>query len=451
MKNKLSALINPKSVALIGATERPGSVGAGLVANLKNGQSTRRLFWINPHADQIAGETTYPSILSVQDDIDLAIIAVPAEIVPGIVDQCCQKKVGAIIIISAGFSEIGEAGQIRQQKILASVRQAQVPLLGPNCLGLIRPSIQLNASFAPLMPQAGGIAFISQSGALMNSVVDRSGIENYGFSFMISYGNGADLSLTDFLKLMAEDDQTKVIAIYLEGLDNGREFIEVARKIVKHKPILILKSGRTNLGQEAVTSHTASLSGSYQVYQAAFRQSGIIEVDTLEELFDCAKALAWRKRVKEGMAIITNGGGMGVLATDAACELGLKLTPLSESTIRKLQQSSIMPKIFMPGNPLDIIGDADTARYGLAIEAVLSQKDVNTLIVIQTKQTMTDIQKNMEAIYKISGDYPDKNILSVCLPGHFSQKAIQWLEAKNIPNYSDPTRALKVTRSLIFS
>jgi len=363
MNKKLLALIQPESIALIGATERIGSVGAGLVMNLEKGRAKRKMFWVNPNTDSILNEQTYSSVLTIKEEVDLAIIAVPAEIVPRVVKECCQKKVKAIIIISAGFAESGKAGEQRQDQIIEMVRQAGIPLMGPNCLGLIRPDTDLNASFAPLTPPAGSIAFISQSGALMNSVIDRSAIESYGFSLMISYGNGIDLSLTDFLEIAAVDEKTKVIAIYLEGLKNGREFMKSVREIAKEKPVLILKAGKTESGQRAVASHTASLSGSYRVYQTAFRQSGGQEVETLEELFDCAKALAWRPKTAEGVAIITNGGGMGVLATDAAAEIGLKLTPLDESIIEKLKREKIMPETIMFENPLDIIGDAQTDRY----------------------------------------------------------------------------------------
>lgn len=449
MKDKLAALINPKSVALIGATERPGSVGAGLVENLWSGRQKRRLFWVNPNIDQIKGEPSYASILKVPKSVDLAVIAVPAEIVPAVVDECCQKKVGAMIVVSAGFAETGLAGRQRQDEIVGLARRAEIPLLGPNCLGLLRPQIELNASFAPFTPPAGGIAFISQSGALMNSVIDRSGLENYGFSSLISYGNGADISLVDLLWLADRDQQSKVIAVYLEGLDQGREFMEVAKEITPRKPIIVLKAGRTKLGQRAAASHTASLAGADQVYQAAFKQSGVLSAGTLEELFDWAKALAWLPQVKDGVAIVTNGGGMGVLATDEAADQGLTLSSLTEETVARLKKSDCFPQEMAFNNPLDIIGDANTERYRAAMDILLRQKDINTLVVIQTKQTMTDIQANMEAVAEVAKSYSEKAIISVCLPGRLSQSAINWLESRHIPNYSDPARALKAARILI--
>jgi acetyl coenzyme A synthetase (ADP forming)-like protein len=450
MTNKnLNCLINPKSVALVGATERVGSVGAGLVNNLWEGHQDRKIFWINPNEKEIKGQKTINSILALKESVDLVIIAVPALIVPGVVKECCQKGVGAIIVISAGFAEVGEEGLARQQEIVSMAERSGIPLMGPNCLGLIRPQINLNASFGPLTPPAGEIAFISQSGALMNSVIDQSAVENYGFSNLFSYGNGADLSIIDFLWLADRDQQTKVIAVYLEGLKRGREFMEVAQSIVKHKPIVVLKSGRTALGQEAAASHTASLSGSDEVYRAAFRQSGVIVAETLEDLFDKARALSCQPRVSSGLGIITNGGGMGVLATDEASRERLEMPELQAKTISALKKQGVLPEVVSYRNPLDIIGDATTDRYQSAVNAFLSQKDINALVVIQTKQTMTNIQENMEVLVAAAKNYPKKAILSVCLPGKFSAEAIRWLEQSKIPNYSDPARAIRAARSLI--
>ncbi len=448
MNRDVSSFMNPKSVALIGATERPGSVGAGLVENLWSGRRQRRLYWVNPNTKEIKGEATLDSVLKIKNDLDLAVIAVPSQIVGSVVQECCQKKVGSIIIISAGFAEMGPEGRERQDQILALVRKAGIPLLGPNCLGLIRPSIQLNASFAPLTPRPGEICFISQSGALMNSVIDRSELEDYGFSSLISYGNGADLSLVDLLYSAGQDQQTKVIAVYLEGIDRGREFMEAAKEIVQRKPIIVLKAGRTRSGQKAAASHTASLAGSDQAYRAAFRQSGVISADTLEELFDLAKALAWQPVARGGVGIVTNGGGMGVLAADAADRVGLILPGITAKTKEIIGRSSKMPATVNLANPLDIIGDAETDRYRLAIESLLGQEDINMLVVIQTKQIMTDIRSNMEAIIAAKNRYPRKAIVSVCLPGKFSWPAIKWLESKKVPNYSDPSRALKAVWAL---
>lgn len=449
MKNKLSPLINPQSVALIGATERPGSVGSGLVENLWSGRHKRQLFWVNPNLKEIKGEPSYRSILDIAQPIDLAVIAVPAGIVPQVVQEAVSKKVGSLIVISAGFAETDLAGRQRQDEIVSLARRAGIPLLGPNCLGLLRPPMELNASFAPFSPPSGGIAFISQSGALMNSVIDRSGLENYGFSLLISYGNGADISLVDLLWLADRDQPTKVIAIYLEGLDEGREFMEAARQISSRKPIVVLKAGRTELGQRAASSHTASLAGSDQVYQAAFKQSGVLSASSLEELFDWNKALEWLPRVENGLAILTNGGGMGVLATDQAVDQGLLMPELSEATRSRLQKSGSFATATAFKNPLDIIGDADTERYRQAIEALLAQPDIHTLVVIQTKQTMTDIQGNMEVIAQAAQRWPKKALISVCLPGRLSQAGIKWLEGQRVPNYSDPVRALRAARVLI--
>ncbi|GAI58553.1 unnamed protein product, partial [marine sediment metagenome] len=232
------------------------------------------------------------------------------------VKECCEKKAGGIIIISSGFAESGKKGKVLQDEIIKMVKKARVPLVGPNCLGIVRPSIKLNASFAPASPQKGEIAFLSQSGALIDSVIDRNLIENYGFSNLISYGNEADLEISDFLEWLKKDKETKVIALYIEGVKNGRRFMKIAKEVSRLKPILALKAGKTKRGAEAVTTHTASLAGIYETYSAVFKQTGIIETGTIEELFDVSKTLSWQPRCKNGLGIVTNGGGCGVLMAD---------------------------------------------------------------------------------------------------------------------------------------
>jgi len=308
MKN-LEKIFNPKTIAIIGASSRQNSVGWGLVKNILEGRNLRKIFCVNPFEKEIGEIKCFSKIGDISQEIDLAVIAVKAKIVPQIVEQCCQKKVGGMIIISSGFAETGKKGKILQDKIIKLVKLANIPLIGPNCLGIIRPSIKLNASFAPAFPKPGNIAFISQSGALIDSIIDKSLSESYGFSFLISYGNEADLALSDFLLFVNKDRQTKVIIIYLEGLKEGRNFMKVAKKILKTKPMIVLKAGRSEMGKKAVSSHTASLAGNYQIYQALFKQTGIIEAETIEELFDIAKILAWQPRCKNGIGIITNGGG----------------------------------------------------------------------------------------------------------------------------------------------
>ena len=444
MRN-LKSLFHPRTVALIGATDRPASVGLGLVNNLKLGKA--KLFFVNPYQARVQNRKTYPSILDVPGAVDLAVIAVPAAVVLKVVQDCVQKKVKSLIIISAGFAEIGPVGAKRQADLKAMVRKAGINLVGPNCLGIIRPPYQLNASFAPAMPPKGEIAFLSQSGAILDSIIDQSLTKNYGFSTLVSYGNEADLTLEDYLYFLENDPQTKIILLYLEGVKNGRSFFKATKKVARHKPIVILKAGRTKRSEKAVASHTASLAGSDEVYRAAFRQAGLIPVDSLEELLDVAKGLAWQPSLRGGVGILTNGGGMGILATDYLEAEGLKMPPLSKRTLHQLK--SFLPSMASFHNPLDIVGDASPERYQKSLEVLLKQKDIGGVMVIQTIQTVTNVQKNARIITKLHQRFPKKPIISVCLEGSLSRPGIDYLEKHRLPNYSDPQRAARVFKALL--
>ena len=326
----LDRIFNPQSIAIIGASNEVNSVGFGLIKNALEGNSQRKIFAVNPFRKKVLGLKCLPSVLSVKEDVDLAIIAVPAQVVETVIKECCKKRVGGIIVISAGFAEVGENGKALQEKIVDITKKAKIPLIGPNCLGIIRPLKELNASFAPLTPHSGGVAFISQSGALIDSVIDKASHENYGFSSLVSYGNEADVDICDFLLWFKDDEETKVIAIYLEGLKDGRRFMRVAKDVSEKKSIVILKAGKTEEGKKAVSTHTASLVGSHKIYSAAFAQSGVIEVDTMEDLLSVAKVLSENKKCKNGVGIITNGGGAGVLMTDYCAEIGINIPKLDK-------------------------------------------------------------------------------------------------------------------------
>ena len=447
--NKIERIFNPKSVAVIGATDRPGSVGRGLCKNLLEGKKKRKIYFVNPYKTRIFGYKTYPKITDIQEKIDLAIIAVPSPIVLQVTKDCAKKQVEGVIIISAGFAEIGKKGKKLQGKIAKVLQEKSISLIGPNCLGIIKPKISLNASFSLATPQAGGIAFVSQSGALIDAVIDISLAKNYGFSAIISYGNGAGLKLYHFLDFLAKDKETKVIALYIEGLKEGREFIKAAKKISQTKPIIALKAGKTKMGAKSVSSHTGSLAGSAKIYSTAFRQAGIIEVNSLQDLLETAKALAWQPQIKNGIGIITNGGGAGVLATDYAQESGIELPGLARKTKATLKSSKKMSPAMELKNPLDIIGDALSDRYKIAIETLLSQQNINGLIIIQTLQIMTEAEKNAKIIVEAKKKYPKKAIITTFMGGKLSQKAIEILEKNRIPNYIEPKMAIKAIKALI--
>jgi len=449
MRN-LEKIFNPRSLAIIGASAEKKSVGWGLVKNAIEGKNLRKIFCVNPYRKKVLGIKCYSKITDVGEKVDLAIIAVKAKIVPQIVKECCQKGVGGMVIISAGFAETGREGKLLQERINQMAKKAKIPLVGPNCLGVIRPSIKLNASFAPATPKAGEIAFVSQSGALLDSIIDKALLENYGFSNLISYGNEANISLSEFLLWLKKDKETKAIALYLEGLKDGKRFMKVAKEVSKIKPIVALKAGKSQAGAKAVSSHTAALAGSHQVYSAAFLQSGVIEVKTIEELLDVAKVISWKPKCKNGIGIITNGGGCGVLMADYCAELGINLPKLNQKTIKRLEKSQILHQATRKRNPLDILGDALPERYKIGLEALLEQKNINGLIVIQTLQIMTEPEKNAKIIIEAQKKWPEKPIICALLGGKFSQAGFKLIEKNKIPNYSDLKRAALAIKTLIY-
>ncbi|MBD3354633.1 hypothetical protein GF361_01450 [Candidatus Woesearchaeota archaeon] len=459
MKNKLEKLFKPKSVAVIGASRDPDSVGYGILKNIVKGcvfeneyckPFKGRIYAVNPNADKILNIRSFPKITEIKEDVDLAVIAVPAKIVPSVMMDCVKKKVKAMIVISAGFAELGEQGEKLQEKIKNIAQKADIPLIGPNCLGIIRPSSNLNASFAPAMPPEGNIAFVSQSGAIADSIIDWAIENHYKFSNIISYGNRADIDIHDFIEYLSKDEKTDAIAVYLEGLKDGKRFMEVASKASKKKPIIILKAGRTEEGTKAIASHTGSLAGSYEIYKAAFRQSNVIIADTIEELFDLAKALANQPPCKENaVAIVTNGGGCGVLAADHCTELGVNIVKLKKSTVEKLDKTGKMHPAYSKANPLDIVGDALPERYRAAMETLLKEKYIFGLIVIQTLQTMTDPEEDANIIIELSKKYPQKPIICVYMGGRFSKRSRNILEANQIPNYHDIKKAALAMDALI--
>jgi len=446
---KKNKILNPKTVALIGATDRPGSVGLSLCKNLITGSKNRKIFFINPFNRKVLNKKTYPSVGLIKDKIDLVVIAIPSRFVLGVVEESVKKNVGAIIIISSGFAETNKEGEVLQQKIVKILKEAQIPLLGPNCLGVVRPEINLNASFAFATPPEGGIAFISQSGALVGSIIDRSFLENYGFSVVISYGNGAGLNLCDFLELLKEDKKTKVIGVYLEAIKDGERFIRVAKEVGKTKTILVLKSGKTKIGQKTALSHTAALSSSHNIYSAAFRQAGVLEVETITELFNNLKALSWQPKCDNGIAIVSNSGGCGVLLADYCEEVGIKLTKLDEKLFKKINNSKGMDRIINSGNPIDIFGDALSNRYEITLNNLLAQKNVHGVIITQTLQAMTTVEKNAKIIVKIKEKWPNKPIVTLFMGGKNIAKGINLLEKNKIPNYFDPKEAVLAMKALI--
>ncbi|MBW2996097.1 CoA-binding protein [Candidatus Woesearchaeota archaeon] len=458
-KNKLDPLFNPKSIAVIGASRDHSSVGYGILKNILKGcvfeneyckPFKGRIYAVNPNADEILNVQSYPKITDIKEDVDLAVIAVPAKLVPLVMKDSIKKKVKAMIVISAGFAELGEQGKKLQDEIKEIATKANIPLVGPNCLGIIRPSSYLNASFAPSTPPEGNIAFISQSGAIADSIIDWAISNRYGFSTLISYGNKAMLGVTDFLEWLEKDPETKAIAIYMEGIDNGKKFMEIAKKVTKTKPIIVLKAGRTEKGIRAISSHTGSLAGSYEIYKAAFKQSNVFSAETIEELFDLAKALADQPPVKENaVAIVTNGGGCGVICADFCTEFGINLVDLKKSTIKKLDATKKLHPAYSKSNPLDIIGDALPEQYSIAVNTLLDEDYIHGLIVIQTLQTMTNPEEDANVVIEAKKGHPEKAIVCTYMGGKYSQRSIRLLESHGIPDYNDLKKSAKAMWALI--
>ncbi len=437
----LNRIFKPKTIAIIGASPKKKSVGLGIISNLK--ESKAKIFCINPNYETISGHRCYNSILDIKDKIDLVIIAVRSEIVKDIIIECKKKKVGGVVLISAGFAEIGKQGKELQKQIAEILKD--IPLIGPNCLGILNPKEKLNASFAPVSPSKGNIAFVSQSGALIDSVLDLSITENFGFSKVISLGNMADLGLVDFIEYLSKDKDTKVITLYIEGVKDGRRFLQVAKDC--KKPIIVIKAGKSSLSKEAVSTHTGSLAGDYEIFKTAFKQADIIETNSVIEMFDIAKAISWQPSIKNNIAILTNGGGVGILAVDYCDKYGVKLAKLKEKTIENISKD--MHPAWSKRNPVDILGDANSNRYEIALENLLKQSDIHGVLVLQTLQMTTEPILNAKAIIKLKEKFKNKAIVCSFVGGKLTQPSVDLLEKNHIPNYTDPKRAVKAIKSLI--
>lgn len=435
---------------MIGASTNTHKLGYAVLENLVNGgflSDERKVFPINPKSKEILDLPAFPSVLDVVDPIDLAVIVIPYQLVPEALRTCGEKKIPAAIVISAGFREAGMEGLEREQELVEITREYGIRLIGPNCLGVIDTITPMNASFSAGMPPKGPMDFMSQSGALGTAILDWAQAGRLGLSKFVSLGNKADVSETDLLGAWGDDSASSVILCYIEGLPDGQEFIRTAREISKSKPIVALKSGITQAGSRAVSSHTGSLAGSEQAYQAAFNQAGVIRADSLEDLFDFALGFGYVTLLKgDRIAIVTNAGGPGILATDALERSGLKLARFDPERIRALEQ--FLPDAASAANPVDVLGDARADRYKFALEQVVSDPHVDGVLVILTPQAMTEIVETAEAVAEIASrvDIP----LLACFMGEARVKAgVEVLGAHNIPNFAFPERAALVFQAMI--
>ncbi len=388
-RRTLEVFFNPKNVAVIGATEAAHSVGQSILVNLKDAPFPGAIYPVNPRHDTVLGLRCYPSIESVPEAVDLAVIATPANTVPGVIRECAEAGVPAAIIISAGFREIGERGAALEREILQEARRGGMRIVGPNCLGLMSPHHMLNATFASAMARPGHLGFISQSGALCTAILDWSRREMVGFSAFISVGSMLDVGWSDLIQYLGDDPKTRSIVLYMESVGDARGFLSAAREVALSKPIIVIKPGRTQAAAKAAASHTGALTGQDDVLDAAFRRCGVLRVNTIAELFYLAEALDKQPRHKgPRLAIVTNAGGPAVLATDALLTDGGELAELSAETI--VQLDGFLSPHWSHQNPIDILGDASAEQYGKAVELVIQDPATDRTLVILAPQAMTD-------------------------------------------------------------
>ncbi len=436
----LEKFFNPKSIAVVGASRTPGKVGHAILQNLKN-HFQGKIYPINPFATEILGLKVYPSLKEVPEKVDLAVIAVKAELVEEALKDCNKNGCKNVIIISSGFSEIGR--EDLEKRIETYAKKHGIRIIGPNCIGIYDTYSGVDTLFWDVKktnkPKQGYVGFISQSGALGLALLDKYAERGVGISKFVSLGNKIDVQETDLIKYFAKDPTIRVISLYLEGVKDGKEFMKVCKEASVHKPIVILKAGKTEKGKKAVKSHTGSLAGNYEAYRAAFKQSGVIEASCLEELIDFTKTLATRRPMKgDKIAIVTNGGGFGIIATDELVKLGLELAEFEKKTVEKLK--TILPEHANIGNPLDLTGDATSERYREALEIVFKDKNVDGVVVISLLQLspldegIVEVLEDMKAF--------DKPFTVCASGGSYTMEISRLLENKGIPVYEYPHKAI---------
>ena len=442
----LNNFFNPKSIAVIGASKTPGKVGHDILKNIIQYGYDGAVYPINPAADEILGRKAYASMQDVPGKIDLAVVVIPSKNVLEVIGQCGEKNIDSAIIITAGFKESGLEGAKLETELINKAKEAGVRFIGPNCLGMIDTHSKVNASFAAGMPEKGGIGFFSQSGALCLAVLDRALPDKIGFSKFISMGNKADISDTDIMLALAEDEHTKVILGYIEGVGDGRKFMDVATQVSKKKPVIILKSGITSSGAKAASSHTGALAGREAAFEAAFKQSGIIRAHTINELFNYALAFA-NQPLPQGpnVAIITNSGGPGILAADACDKSDLKLAPPHKEIVDELR--TFLPPVASFYNPVDILGDARSDRYEKAITTVLKDDKIHGIMVLLTPTATVDIEATAIAVANIANK-TDRPILTSFMGKKSIEEAAKTLLSYGVPNYSYPEEAVSAMNAM---
>ncbi|MGB7290985.1 MAG: acetate--CoA ligase family protein [Thermodesulfobacteriota bacterium] len=436
----------PRSIAVIGASPNPDKVGYSVMRNLLPFDG--EVYPVNPNESEILGRKVYPSISSISGEVDLAVVAVPAKMVPDIISEAGAKGAKLAVIISAGFRETGQRGKSLERKVLEAAKKNNVRIIGPNCVGIMLPHEKINTTFDPISPKPGHIAFISQSGAIITTVVDWSKSEEIGFSAVISVGNQADLGFLDFLKFAEKNEETKAIVLYIEEVRNGREFLEEVQKISPKKPVIALKSGASKRGHQAASSHTGSLAGSYEVYMAAFRQAGVLAAYSLKEAFLIAELTASEGYPDGNRAVvISNAGGFAVLASDYAEKYGVDLIDFSDEIGKELD--SLLPKNWSGENPIDLIGDARSDRYANVFNTMIRNQDIwDIAFVISVPTAVLNPNLLANEVVRFSRN-THKMIVGCMLGGESVKSGVKILRDSHIPNFSELEDAFKIVGRIV--
>lgn len=445
-RQPLDAFFRPENVAVIGATERPGSVGRTMMWNLISNPFGGTVFPVNAKHANVLGIKAYPSVSDVPAEIDLAVIVAPAPAVPGIVRECSEAGVPASVIISAGFRETGEEGAELERQVLQEARTGRMRIIGPNCLGVMSPNSGLNATFARGMARPGNVGFLSQSGALLTAILDQSFRENIGFSNIVSVGSMLDVGWGDLIYYLGDDPKTKSIVLYMESIGDSRSFLSAAREVALTKPIIVIKAGRTEAAAHAAASHTGSLTGSDEVLDVAFRRSGVLRVESISELFDMAEVLGKQPRPKgPRLTVLTNAGGPGVLATDALIGGGGRLTEISPEAMERLNE--FLPGPWSHGNPVDVLGDADPERYARTLQIAADDPESDGLLVILTPQDMTNPTATADSLAPYANS-TGKPVLASWMGGPEVAAGTSILNGAGIPTFDYPDAAARAFNNM---
>jgi acetyltransferase len=443
MSENLDSIFRPRSIAIVGTSRKEGTIGRQILHNLVTYGFNGPVYPVNPNAEYVNSIKCYPSVSAIPDQVDLAVIVIPKEFVLSVIDECSEKGVKGVVVISAGFKEIGDKGIKLEQELVKKIKEYNMRLVGPNCMGVINtePDVMMDATFGSTLPLDGHVGFMSQSGALGNIILEYADELKIGFSKFVSMGNKADVSGNDLLMDFENDERTKIILMYLESFGNPRNFTKIARRVTKKKPVIAVKAGRTLAGAEAASSHTGALAGLDVAVDALFDQTGVLRATSIEELFDYA--LAFSNQPLPGgnkVAIVTNAGGPGIIATDACVSLGLQMSEFEDESTKALKE--ILPEEASVQNPVDILGDGGPERYEKSLDIVLRDKNVDSVIAIFVPPLISRTLDVAIAISEVSSKY-NKPVLGCFMGREEVLTSIQELEKNNIPAYLFPESAAK--------